>query len=329
LARGRVAVVGAGVMGLATGHALERAGIDVVVHEQFQVGDPRGSSYGRSRVFRIAYPDPHWVQFAREAVAGWRRLEAEAGEIILQETGLVEIVHHMGQSSAAALEACGEFWERLDPDEAERRFPIRVPPDSLAIFQPDAGFVRADRALMAFARGLEVDEGSPVESVDDLDAEVVVVTAGPWVNRLADPPLDVKVTRETVAYFRFEDQRPVPSVITFKPEGPHDVYLLADPVHGIKGGCHHGGPEVDPDEPRTPDPASVDHIAEIATSVFPSADPNPVDAEACLYTTTSDESFVLERRGRVVIGSACSGHGFKFAPAVGDRLAKLAIEALA
>ena len=68
--------------------------------------------------------------------------------------------------------------------------------------------------------------------------------------------------------------------------------------------------------------------AEIVSSIFPTADPNPVDAESCLYTTTSDESFVFERRGRVVIGSACSGHGFKFAPAVGDRLAKLALEAL-
>ena len=328
MARGRVAVVGAGVMGLATARALSRAGVDVVVHEQFQVGDARASSKGRSRVFRIAYPDPDWVRFAQEAVAGWRRLEAESGESILQDTGLIEVVQHMGQSSTAALDACGVLWERLEPDEAERRFPIRVPPDSLAIVQADAGFVRADRALAAFARGLEIHEGSRVESVDDLDTDVVVVTAGPWVNRLADPPLDVKVTRETVAYFRLEDPRPVPSVITFKPEGPHDVYLLADPVHGVKGGCHHCGPETDPDEPRTPDPATVDHIADIATSVFPSAEPNPVDAEACLYTTTSDESFVLERRGRVVIGSACSGHGFKFAPAVGERLAKLAIEAL-
>jgi len=58
---------------------------------------------------------------------------------------------------------------------------------------------------------------------------------------------------------------------------------------------------------------------------LPDADPHPVAADACLYTTTADESFVCERRGRVVVGSACSGHGFKFAPAVGRELAVLAM----
>jgi sarcosine oxidase len=58
------------------------------------------------------------------------------------------------------------------------------------------------------------------------------------------------------------------------------------------------------------------------------ADPRPVEAQTCLYTTTADETFILERRGRVVVGSACSGHGFKFAPAIGARLAALAMQAL-
>ena len=51
-----------------------------------------------------------------------------------------------------------------------------------------------------------------------------------------------------------------------------------------------------------------------------------METESCLYTTTADESFVLERRNRIVIGSACSGHGFKFAPAIGRRLAALALD---
>jgi len=58
------------------------------------------------------------------------------------------------------------------------------------------------------------------------------------------------------------------------------------------------------------------------------ADPRPVETHTCLYTTTADERFILERRGRIVVGSACSGHGFKFAPAIGARLAALAEEAL-
>jgi sarcosine oxidase len=315
-------------MGLATARALTRRGVDVVVHEQFRVGHRQGSSHGRSRIYRLAYADPEWVRLAQDAVAGWRRLEAETGETVLDENGLIEVVHDLEQSSAAGLDACGVAWAQLDPEEAERRYPVRVPSDSIAIVQPAAGIIRADRAVSAFAQGLEIRQDSRVDSLDELDAPAVVVAAGPWVNRLADPPLDVKVTRETVAYFRVADPRPVPSVVTFKPEGGHDVYALADPLHGVKAGCHHCGPEVDPDEDGPPDSETVAHIREVVSSVFPSADPEPVEAESCLYTTTVDESFVLERRGRVVIGSACSGHGFKFAPAVGDRLAKLALEAL-
>ena len=47
-----------------------------------------------------------------------------------------------------------------------------------------------------------------------------------------------------------------------------------------------------------------------------------------MYTTTADEHFILERRGRVVIGSPCSGHGFKFAPAIGQRLARMVADIL-
>ena len=74
------------------------------------------------------------------------------------------------------------------------------------------------------------------------------------------------------------------------------------------------------------DPALVEEIAEWTASRFPAADPDPVGAQSCFYTTTDDERFILERHGRIVVGSACSGHGFKFAPAVGKRLAALAVD---
>ena len=89
---------------------------------------------------------------------------------------------------------------------------------------------------------------------------------------------------------------------------------------------HHGGPEVDPDVAGAPDPASVARVEAWVRERFPRVDPEPVGAETCLYTSTADGSFVLERRGRVVVGSACSGHGFKFAPVIGQRLASLALD---
>jgi sarcosine oxidase len=320
----KVAVVGAGVMGLATGRALERRGHDAVVYEQFEAGHTRGSSHGRSRIFRLAYGEEEYVRLAQESLGLWRELESETGETLLELNGLLEIVRTLEESTARTLEACGVEWHRLDGDEAERRYPVRVPEGSFAVLQPEAGIVRADKALAALARGLDVRYGTRVQP-DELDADVVVVTAGSWVNELLEDPLAVKVTRETVCYFRPENGRPVPSLVSFKPDShTHDMYSLADPVHGLKVGAHHAGPEADPNGTGEPEPRLIEQIANWARETYRLAEPDPVAAETCLYTTTPDETFILERRGRLVIGSPCSGHGFKFAPAIGERLAELA-----
>jgi sarcosine oxidase len=320
----KIAVIGAGVIGLATGRALKRRGHDVAVYEQFESGHKRGSSHGRSRIFRLAYAEEEYVRLAQESLGLWRELEAETGETLLELHGLLEIVRTLDESTAHTLEACGVEWHRLDGDEAERRYPVRVPEGSFVVLQPEAGIVRADKALAAFARDLDVRYGTRVHP-DELDAEVVVVAAGSWVNELLEEPLPVKVTRETVCYFRAENGRPIPSLVSFKPDShTHDMYSLADPVHGLKVGAHHAGPEVDPNETGEPEPRLIEQIATWARETYRLTESDPVAAETCLYTTTPDETFILERRGRLVVGSPCSGHGFKFAPAIGQRLAELA-----
>jgi sarcosine oxidase len=319
----KVAVIGAGVMGLATGRALRRRGVEATVYEQFEVGHPRGSSHGRSRIFRLAYAEPEYVRLAQEALGLWRELEAETGETVLELYGLVEIVQTLEESTAETLEACGVAWERLERDEAERRFPIRVPEGSFAVLQPEAGIARADKALDALRRGLDVREHTRVHP-DELDADVVVVTAGSWVNELLDEPLPVKVTRETVCYFRPEEGRPIPSVVSFKPgRHTHEMYSLHDPLYGLKVGAHHAGQEADPNAPTEPEPHLVERIAAWAAETYRLADPEPAALDTCMYTTTADETFIIERRNRLVVGSPCSGHGFKFAPAIGERLAAL------
>ena len=322
----KVAIIGAGVMGLATGWALRRRGHEPVVYEQFEVGNPRGSSHGRSRIFRLAYAEPEYVRLAQESFGLWRELEAETGETVLELNGLVEIVQTLEQSTAQTLEECGVEWERLDREEAERRYPIHVPEGSFVVVQPEAGIARADVALRAFAHGLDVRENTRVRP-DEVDADAVVVTAGSWVNELLDEPLDVKTTRETLCYFRPDTAgRPVPSVVSFKPDDhTHDMYSLADPKHGLKVGAHHAGPEADPNVPGEPVPKLIERISAWARETYRLAEPDPVGAETCMYTSTPDQSFILERRGRVVVGSPCSGHGFKFAPAIGERLADLAV----
>jgi sarcosine oxidase len=200
------------------------------------------------------------------------------------------------------------------------------------LFQPEAGIVRADLAHRAFvdgalAHGARLEEETRVDSLDELDAKVIVVTAGPWMGDFF-PDLPLRTTRETVAYFRREGGA-LPAVAQLDPETRgHLIYSLHDPVHGLKAGVHHGGVRVGPDEPGEPDQAVVDRVAEWISRTYPDADPDPVGAETCMYTTTPDEHFILERRGKVVIGSACSGHGFKFAPAIGSRLAALAADIL-
>jgi sarcosine oxidase len=324
-----VAVIGAGVMGLATAWALRRRGHEPVVYEQFHVGHDRGSSHGRSRIFRLAYAEDEYVRLAQESLPLWRELEAATGETLLELNGLVEVVRTLEESTAHTLERCGIPWERLDRAEAERRYPIHIPEEAFAVVQPEAGIVRADKALAALARGLDVRENTRAHP-DEVEAAAVVVTAGSWVNELVEKPLDVRVTRETLCYFRPDaDGRPIPSLVSFNPNGhTHDMYSLADPKYGLKVGVHHAGPEADPNVPGAPEPVLIERIIAWARETHRLAEPDPVAAETCIYTTTPDQSFVLERRGRIVVGSACSGHGFKFAPAIGTRLAGLAAEAL-
>jgi sarcosine oxidase len=319
-------------MGSATAYALARDGHEVVLYEQFEVGHMRGSSHGRSRIVRLAYPEVEFVELAKESFEGWHELESEAGVELLELNGLLELVDDPAQGSSAALDAAGAPYELLDADAVRERWPVGVPDGWTALFQPEAGIVRADLAHRAFvdravARGVQLREHTGVASLDSVDAAAVVVTAGPWVRRFF-PDLPVRTTRETVAYFS-RDGEPLPSVVQLDPATRgHALYSLHDPVHGLKAGAHHAGAEADPEQEGAPDDGLVARIADWVARTYPDADPNPVAAETCMYTTTANEHFILERRGRVVIGSPCSGHGFKFAPAIGRRLARMAADIL-
>jgi len=324
----RVTVIGAGVVGAAAAWALTVRGAEVTIHEQFELGHGRGSSHGRTRIVRLAYPDPAWVRLAADAREDWRRLEEESGRTLLSLVGLVELAASPGLTSQAGLAACGVEHRLLTPAEA-RLLGVALPAGWCALYEPGGGFVRADLACTALldaarGRGARILAGSRVESLGELDADVIVVAAGAWVRDLV-PDVPVRITRETLAYFRREGP-PLPSVGQLSEDGSgHLLYALHDPVYGVKAGAHHGGGEADPHEPGLPDEQIVERVAAWVRERLPGVDPNPVAAETCLYTTTPGETFVLERRGRLVVASACSGHGFKFAPLVGERVAELVL----
>ncbi|HVS84957.1 MAG TPA: FAD-dependent oxidoreductase [Gaiellaceae bacterium] len=324
----KVGIVGAGINGLATAWALAGRGADVTLYEQFDLEHDRGSSHGRTRIVRLSYPQVEWVRFAEEARAGWAELEQETGRTLLDLHGLVEIASSPELTSAEAL-AAQRVEHRVLSREDARALGFVVPEGWHALHEPGGGVVRADLARAAFldagvARGVRFESGRRIESPDELDADVVVLCAGAWIGKLV-PDAPVHVTRETVVYFR----RPGPPALSLVElndrSGGHAFYALHDPVHGLKAGAHHAGAEADPDVLGEPDSEIVERVAAWVAERMPDVDPAPVEAQTCLYTTTEDESFVLERRGRIVIGSACSGHGFKFAPAVGMRLASLAL----
>jgi sarcosine oxidase len=229
---------------------------------------------------------------------------------------------------------------------AERWPALRFEPGSEILVQEDAGVCLAERAVRAQARlateaGATILEETKGERIvvtgigaevvtqgDTFRAPIVVVTAGPWAGPLladAGLPLPLVPSLEQVTHFALDDPSPLPTVLDWSADRTHTIYAVPNPEEPgrVKVGLHHSGPSVDA-EARScePDPDRVEKAAGYAASRFvPHHEME--GTETCLYTNTPDEDFVLDRRGSLVIGSACSGHGFKFAPLIGRILADL------
>jgi sarcosine oxidase len=321
--------------------------------DQFAFGHSHGSSHGTSRIFRLSYPDPEYTRMACEALEAWHELEAEVGEQLIVQSGTLDfgdaahdVEHSLGSHDVP--------YELLDAEDVAGRWPISIDKGTRAVFQPEGGYVRADRALAALltsarAARAELVEETRVESLDvgddavvvgtaerELRARIVIVAAGAWAAQLLEPvgiALQVVPTRETLSYFAVDDPDAFPSVIEY-PSGQSELserqvhYSLPAPGRGLKAGVHQAGPVAHPDEPAEPAPAVVDATIEWIARRFPHVEPTPTLSETCMYTNTADEAFVLERHGRVVVASACSGHGFKFAPVTGAEVARLTLEVL-
>src|SRR5262245_19762872 len=326
-------------MGLASAWALARAGRDVTVLEQYEVGNPLGSSHGESRIFRFAYDEPEWVALAQEALPLWRELEKESRTQLLSLTGLLD-ARRDSAPLRSALDACSAEYERLDAAEVERRYGIVLEEGVEGVLERHGGIVRADRALAAFSRGIPVEtnvrvielaasDGSVTlrTSQGEIEAELAVVAAGGWATPLlADAGIDLEteVSQETVSYYRLPGVETLPSVIDWNEHTGRHAYSLAGGEGLLKVGLHHTGSKVEPGTPGEPDPEAGAGQAAWVARRFPAADPEPIRAETCLYTNIDDDRFVIERHGPIIDCSACSGHGFKFAPAIGTRVAALA-----
>jgi sarcosine oxidase len=284
---------------------------------------------------------------ARLALEAWRELEDEAGERLLLTTAGIDI-GPAGRPSAAALEAAGEPFEYLSAAAVAERWPaIRLEPDAEVFVQEDGGVIMCERTVRAQARlateaGVTLIERTPVERIEatGIDATVhtegasyrapiVVLTAGPWAApllRSAGMDLPLVPSLEQVTYFELDEPSPLPTVIDWTVTPPSTPYTVPNPEEpgAFKIAFHMSGPPVDADDgPFDPDPERVRRTLDYSARRYGAHRATGV-TDTCLYTNTPDEHFVLDRRGSLVIGSPCSGHGFKITPLLGRILADLA-----
>jgi sarcosine oxidase len=334
--RADVVIVGAGLLGLATAYALRGRRVVIVV-ERETVGHARGGSHGPSRIFRLGYPDPIYVRLAQLARTAWRGLEAASGAELLTTTG--QLSFGPGADDVfQALTAAREPVEQLDAATVADRFPMFAG-HGPAVLEPDSGVLAADAVLHALraTAACELRERVRVRRVVDndagalvvtdsgtLEARVVVVTAGPWTRELVTTTRTF-ATLEHVAYVR-PRRAPVRPPVFIDHHEPA-IYGLPTPGSDrYKIAVHHGGVVVDPDATDlAPDPRAVDALVAATRAWLPDFDPDGAEIDTCLYDNTTDENFIVDRTGHVVIGAGTSGHGFKFGVVLGELLAGLVL----
>lgn len=352
-----VVVVGLGVMGSAALHSLARRGRRVIGIERFTPGHDRGSSHGLTRIIRLGYYEhPSYVPLVRRAYELWRDLEARSGRKLLTVAGILEMgapESELIRGTLASSQLHSLPHEVLDAKTVMQRFPaFRIPPDFIGVFQPDGGVLAAEPAIdtqitLARTAGAESrfedtvlaiePRGDRVRVVTErsaIEAGSVIVAAGPWLETLLPGLSDhVRVTRQVVLWV--EPRAPAlfapdrcPIFMLESAYGIHYGFPL-DPRAGLKVAKHfHQHETADPDDyERTISPHDQAEVRSVISEYLPAADGKLRSATTCLYTMTADGDFILDQlpgHPNIVVASPCSGHGFKFAPVIGDILADLA-----
>ena len=349
-----VIVVGLGAMGSATACHLARRGMLVLGLDAFLPPHAFGSSHGETRIIREAYFEhPMYVPMVQRAYSLWQDLEKESGTTLLMETGglmIGECDSDLVQGARRSAQIHGLRYEMLAADEVHKRFPaLRPESDMVAVWEPRAGVLFADACITAHltaagGSGAELHYEESVQrwnsdgdglrvhtSQGEYLARQLVFTAGAWISVLF-PDLPLRIERQVLFWF---DQTSVPEM--FSPErcpvhlwqfdGRRFFYGFPDVGNGVKVAFHHGGDITDVGAMRrsvTDD--EVQDIRVVARRFLTVADTKLRATAVSMYTNTADEHFWIDRdphNANVLIASACSGHGFKFSPVIGEILADL------
>lgn len=352
------AVVGLGAHGSAAAYHLAKRGLDVLGIDRFDRGHTLGSSGGRSRIIRLSYYEhPDYVPMLRRAWDRWRELERDSGETLLTQTGGLYLGPPAGaliSGSLASARAHGLAHELLDAAEVRRRWPVfEVEPGWVGVLDEQAGWLAPERCIethlrMAERHGASLRFAEPIERWErDGDgvriigargtyrATRLVLTAGAWMSRLL-PSLapHLWVERNVLFWFEPATQRKtfatLPVYIVQEPERMFYGFPL-DPEQGVKVAGLHFGDRVDPDHvAREPRALDEERVRAWLAKRMPPANGERRLAKVCMYTNSPDANFVIDRvaDAPVVYASACSGHGFKFAPAVGELLTLMTVDAI-
>jgi sarcosine oxidase len=335
-----VVVVGAGLLGLSAARALTRRGREVTVLERADVGHEGSGSKGSCRIFRLGYDDAGWVAAAMRAREPWAELEDERGRQLLQPAPHLTFGDQL-DDVRAAMRAAGAAHEMLPAAEVAARFP-ELAIGGPALLEPESCVISADAALQALAAaGPDIRAGVTVTAIADdgrqvtaattsgsVTASTAVVCAGPWTGALlagSEIAVPSAPTMEQVGYLATA-AGPGRGMPIFICHGPPEPYGLPVPGGALyKIGFHHSGPVIEPDrQEQGADPALTERLVSLARRYLPGLAPDLVRTERCVYDNSPDEDFIVDRAGRIVIGSGTSGHGFKFGPLLGEWLADLA-----
>jgi sarcosine oxidase len=263
-----------------------------------------------------------------EAYPLWAELERDTSSSLVDEVGLL----YVGKKDAPSMESLVRGLTELGVAHSLRTTKTPVPggieifTDEVGVLTPEAGYVRADRALAATLADAEAHGATLVRArVDELATleaqhDAVLLCAGGWIGRFV--PLPVVVTVQTFGHLLgCAWNGPV-----WIEDGPSLLYgFPAIDGHPPKVGVHAPGPAIDADElSRTGDPEHQQEIYRLAGRRFLDDKPTLGAVGRCLYTTLPGDDFRIGRvREGVFYASACSGHGFKTGPWVGRVLADL------
>ncbi|HEX5688037.1 MAG TPA: N-methyl-L-tryptophan oxidase [Ideonella sp.] len=351
-----VAIIGLGAMGSAAAFELARRGLDVVGFDRFTPPHTMGSSHGDSRIIREAYFEhPLYVPMVQRAFELWRELERRTGSSLLSPTGGLMI----GAPDSVLVEGArrsaqqhGLAHELLSAAEIRARFPVLQPEaDMVGVWEPRAGVLAPEACVAAqldqarrCGATLHFDEPVDRWQPDGGDVSVftalrhcrarqLIISAGAWAaSLLPGLRLPFRVERQVLHWLA-----PTADAAAFGPtrcpvhlwqiDGTRFFYGLPDMGAGVKLAFHHGGETSTVDAVRREVTSrDVDELRAAVRRFVPAADGHRLASSVCLYTNTADEHFWIDRcpdQPQVLVASPCSGHGFKFAPVIGEIVADL------